>query len=124
MNSLSPDLQRSRRLSTRPITPADLEFLYRLYASTRQEELAQTDWSETQKKAFLRMQFNAQHHHYQTYYKGAEFNILQLGRKRIGRLYLYRTSADLRIVDIALLPGWRGAVDEHGNLRFAGEGAP
>ncbi len=55
----------NRSVTLRPIQPADQEFLYQVYASTRTEELAVTDWNEEQKQSFLRMQFNAQHRHYQ-----------------------------------------------------------
>ncbi len=41
----------------RPITDEDMEFLYRLYASTRLAEMAVTGWSESQVEEFLRMQF-------------------------------------------------------------------
>ncbi len=45
----------------RPIRPDDEAFLYEVYASTRTEELAVVDWDDTQKAAFLHMQFAAQH---------------------------------------------------------------
>ncbi|MBL8252187.1 MAG: GNAT family N-acetyltransferase, partial [Candidatus Competibacter sp.] len=51
-------------LSLRPIAFEDCDFLFRVYASTRAEELALTGWDETQKQAFLAQQFEAQHHHY------------------------------------------------------------
>ena len=60
-------------LTFRPITDADLPFLARLYASTRMEELAVTDWSDAQKAAFLQSQFDAQHAHYQKHYAGTDF---------------------------------------------------
>ena len=44
----------------RPAQEDDLPFLYRVYASTRQEELALVDWDEAQKEWFLRMQFDLQ----------------------------------------------------------------
>ena len=48
-------------LSLRPIAPDDEELLFRVYASTRAEELAAVAWTDEQKAAFLRMQFAAQH---------------------------------------------------------------
>lgn len=66
------------------------------------------DWSEEQKKAFLTMQFEAQHKHYQVYYADADFDIIELDKKPIGRLYLERRQDEFRIVDIALLPKYRG----------------
>jgi len=92
----------------RPITAEDEEFLCRVYASTRAEELAQTDWDEAQKETFLRMQFRAQHTHYQTYYAGALFQIILWNNEPIGRLYLAYWKNEIRLIDIALLPAHRG----------------
>jgi GNAT superfamily N-acetyltransferase len=96
-------------LTFRPIVDADLAFLARLYASTRQEELAVTDWSDAQKAAFLQHQFDAQHAHYQKYYRGSDFLLIERGARAIGRLYLARWREEHRIVDVALLPEHRGA---------------
>lgn len=38
-------------LSLRPITPQDQDFLYRVYASTREEELKQTGWKEDEDRS-------------------------------------------------------------------------
>jgi len=92
----------------RPITPEDAELLCRIYASTRTEELAHVPWTPEQKAAFLRMQFEAQHAHYQQHYRGADFLVVLRGELPVGRLYLHRSAGDLRIVDIALLPEHRG----------------
>lgn len=88
----------------RPITDADLPFLERVYASTRTEELAQTGWSDTQKQAFLSFQFRAQHHHYTTQYDDPELLVIERDDRAVGRLYLHWRRAELRIIDIALLP--------------------
>ena len=48
----------------RPVTPEDEEFLLQVYASARAEEMAQVPWSDSQREAFLRMQFAAQRSHY------------------------------------------------------------
>src|ERR1051325_11420908 len=90
-------------LTFRPITEADLPFLSRLYASTRTEELSVLDWSEEQKAAFLRQQFEAQHAHYQTYFAGSDFLLIERAGAPIGRLYLWRAAEEHRIVDIAFL---------------------
>jgi ribosomal protein S18 acetylase RimI-like enzyme len=95
-------------LTLRKITPPDESFLRVVYASTRTEELAQVDWNETQKDAFLQMQFDAQHAHYQTHYPTAEFLIIERAGEAIGRLYLARLPDEFRLIDIALLPQHRG----------------
>jgi GNAT superfamily N-acetyltransferase len=94
-------------LTFRPIADADLPFLERVYGSTRMDELALTDWSDAQKAAFITMQFNAQHAHYQKHYVGSDFFVIERDREGIGRLYLARWKAEHRIVDIALLPEHR-----------------
>jgi GNAT superfamily N-acetyltransferase len=95
-------------LGFRPISADDQALLYRIYASTREEELAATGWSAVQKEAFLMMQFKAQHAHYQEHYPGAAFQVILREGQPIGRLYLDRWPTELRIVDIALLPKYRG----------------
>ena len=92
----------------RPITDQDTEFLYTLYASTRAEEMAVLPWNEQEKQEFLRMQFEAQHKFYQEQFCNAEFNIISINKKDIGRLYIDRRKDEIRVIDIALLPEHRG----------------
>lgn len=95
----------------------DRDFLLRVYASTRAEELALTDWDEAQKRAFLAQQFEAQHHHYQTHYQGARFDLILLDSEPVGRLYVARWREEIRIMDIALLPDYRNRGIGGGLLR-------
>lgn len=98
-------------ISLRPIRPEDgeeMEFLYRVYASTRTEELAPVPWSGEEKEEFLRMQFQAQHVYYREHYGEADFLVILNGGEPIGRLYVQRWPDDIRLVDIALLPEHRG----------------
>ena len=84
-----------------------MPFLLRVYASTRDEELALTGWDEGQKSAFLTMQFNAQHRHYHEYFPAAAFDIIVVGGEDAGRLYVHRSEGEIRLIDIALLPEHR-----------------
>jgi ribosomal protein S18 acetylase RimI-like enzyme len=95
-------------LTFRRIADADLPFLARVYASTRAEELAATGWSGEHKAAFLEAQFRAQHAHYQRYYPNADWLVAMRGDEDIGRLYIERWPSQHRIIDIALLPQYRG----------------
>jgi ribosomal protein S18 acetylase RimI-like enzyme len=97
------------RLTFRPIGEADLSFLARVYTSTRTEELALTEMSDEAKAAFLDMQFRAQHAHYQKHYPQADWLVIARDRVDIGRLYLERWPTQHRIIDVALLPEYRGA---------------
>ena len=95
-------------LQFRRQTEADLPFLSRLYASTREEELAGAPWTAAQKAAFLEMQFRAQHAHYQNYYPTADWLVTVHGGKDVGRLYIERWPSQHCIIDIAFLPEHRG----------------
>lgn len=65
------------------------------------------DWSEAQKIAFLRMQFQAQSRYYVENYPGAAFQLILLDGEPVGRLYIHRRQDEIRIMDIALLPEHR-----------------
>jgi ribosomal protein S18 acetylase RimI-like enzyme len=95
-------------LTFRRITEADLPFLAALYASTRTGELAVTGWTEAVKAQFLDMQFRAQHAHYQQYYPQADWLLTMRAGADIGRLYVERWPSQHCIIDIALLPDYRG----------------
>jgi len=93
----------------RPARPEDRDFLFSVYASTREEELAPVPWTEEQKAAFLRMQFAAQDADYSRNYAGADFSIVEVDRVPAGRLYVERRPAEIRLIDIALLPSFQRA---------------
>ena len=80
---------------------------YRVYASTRYEELAPLPWTAEQVEAFLQMQFRAQSLHYHTYNPDAAFDVILCGGAPAGRLYVDRRPDEIHIVDIALLPAFR-----------------
>jgi ribosomal protein S18 acetylase RimI-like enzyme len=92
----------------RAVTDADRAFLVGLYASTREQELAQLVWEEGARDAFLEHQFSAQDHHYRSNYPGATLDVIELDGEPAGRLYVYRGERDIRIMDIALAPSFRG----------------
>jgi ribosomal protein S18 acetylase RimI-like enzyme len=95
-------------VTLRAVQEDDASFLLRVYASTRAEELAQIDWSEAQKDAFLRMQFEAQTRHYREHYAAARFDVIECDGEPAGRLIVLRAAGEIRLVDLALLPAWRG----------------
>ena len=95
-------------ISLRAVTPDDTEFLCRVYASTRAEELAGTGWDEAQKDQFCRMQFRAQSTDYAANYPNAQNSIIERRGMPVGRLIVDRRPAAIRITDIALLPEARG----------------
>jgi ribosomal protein S18 acetylase RimI-like enzyme len=97
-----------KAVTLRPITPEDMEFLHRVYRSTREEELAMVvDWTAEQKDAFVRQQFEAQHAWYIEHYVGADFQVILVDGVPAGRLYVHRREREIRLMDITFLPEHR-----------------
>jgi ribosomal protein S18 acetylase RimI-like enzyme len=67
------------------------------------------DWTEEQKTAFLRQQFDAQTKFYDEQFRdSSDFLLILVEGEPQGRLYLDRRKEEFRIIDIALLPEMRG----------------
>ena len=96
------------RRGLRPAGPGDAELLYRIYASTREDELAAVPWDAPAKEAFLRMQFAAQDRYYHATFPGASYDLIVSGDDVLGRLYVDRGETAWVVLDIALLPERRG----------------
>ena len=96
-------------ITLRPAIEADYDFMRRLYASTREEELSQFPFDEAQKQAFLDQQFAAQFEHYGIHYPTCERNIVMRDDVPIGRLWVDEWRDQIRLVDIALLTEERGS---------------
>lgn len=94
-------------VSLRPEQPADEGFLFDVYAGTREEELALTNWDEPTRHAFLNQQFNAMRQGYRSMFPSGEFLIIELGSQAAGRMVIDRGATAIRVVDLALLPAHR-----------------
>ena len=92
----------------RPEQPGDEAFLAEVYASTRREEMDLTNWDAATRAAFLDMQFKAMRNGYQTMFPRAQFSIILLDEAPVGRMVVDRATAEIRVVDIALLPAHCG----------------
>lgn len=95
-------------ITLRPEEAGDEEFLNHLYATTREAEMALVPWNVAQKEDFLNMQFRAQREHYQRYYPSACFQVIEIDGTPAGRLYVDRWEGEIRVMDISLLPKYRG----------------
>jgi ribosomal protein S18 acetylase RimI-like enzyme len=111
VNGLEPEV------ALRPAVEDDYAFFARVYASTREEELAALPWPEEHKRAFLAQQFAAQTAHYAKHYADASFQVVLVDGERAGRLIVARREGAIRIVDIALMPDHRGRGIGTGLLR-------
>ena len=94
-------------VSLRPEQPGDEGFLFQVYASTRAEELALTNWDEATRAAFLAGQFAAMCRGYRDMFPAGEFLIIQLAGQPAGSMVLNRKAGEIRVVDVALLPELR-----------------
>jgi GNAT superfamily N-acetyltransferase len=88
----------------RPVTESDDEFLLSVYASTREQELAQAEWIEGQKEMFLRWQFDLQRKEYETRFPDADYRVIAIDGQRAGRIWIGADDEQIRLLDIALLP--------------------
>jgi ribosomal protein S18 acetylase RimI-like enzyme len=86
----------------------DLDFLFQVYASTREEEMALKAWDEETKDQYLHLQFKLQNTQFHHRYPKASYDIIYRGGEGIGRLYVNRTKEEIRVVDISLLTAFRG----------------
>lgn len=94
-------------ITLRAATNDDAAFLFEVYASSRADEMTLVPWSDEQKEAFLKFQFDSQ----QTFYRGqhpdASYDIILEDEKAMGRLYVRREDDEIRIMDITVLPQYR-----------------
>jgi GNAT superfamily N-acetyltransferase len=105
--TLSAPLQAAG-VSLRRVTSADRPFLQHLYRLVRWDEFAAAAWPDAMKAAFLDSQFELQRRGYEAGHPDGEFYVVRHGETPIGRLYLDRSAPDLELVEISLLPEWRG----------------
>ena len=101
------DTRLKKDLHFRPIQLTDMTFLQVVYGNTRTDIHNNLALTAEQKNVFLQHQFHAQHTHYQSHYKGANFDLVLLKKKPVGRLYIHRQKEEIRIIDIALLPDYQ-----------------
>lgn len=100
--------RKPESLIVRRVLPDDEAFLYKLFCTTRIEEMAAWGWDAAQQETFLKLQFKAQRQHYEIAYPEAGQSILLLDNQPVGRILVFRSEWEFVLVDIALLPEKRG----------------
>jgi ribosomal protein S18 acetylase RimI-like enzyme len=90
-------------VSLRPVTDTDREFLIAVYGSTRARELAQVEWEEGQKDAFIRWQFERQDEEYRQRFPDARYDVILVDGVPAGRIWVGQDDKQIRLLDIALL---------------------
>jgi len=86
----------------RAVGPADRELLWEIFRSSRAGPLADLP------EALLRMQQRAQEAAYDAAYGGAENSLILVSGRPAGRVLVWRSELEHRVVDIAILPSERG----------------
>jgi GNAT superfamily N-acetyltransferase len=74
----------------------------------RADEMAMVPWTDEQKTAFVRSQFEAQHHHYLTSYPDGQFLKVELDGEPVGRLYQAEMDDHFHVIEFSILPEFRG----------------
>jgi len=95
-------------LLQRDATRDDEPFLRMLYASTREEELALVEWPESVLEAYLRLQYDARAADYRRRHPDAVQHLLLVDGEPAGRLWVDRAAEAWHLLDVALLPAFRG----------------
>ena len=104
---MPPTIHDPALITLRPITDEDLDFLRELYATTR-SDIQQAPLDNEHKNQLMQMQFDAQHQHYQKQFPAAQFDLICLKDRPIGRIYVNPDESEIRLIDIALMPEFRG----------------
>ena len=95
-------------IELRPVEEKDDSFIESVYRSTREDELTLTNWTEHQKWAFIKMQSMAQLAEYKSKFPGAAFQVIIYKKKDAGRFYTWESDHEIRLIDITILPPFRG----------------
>jgi GNAT superfamily N-acetyltransferase len=96
-----------RDLALRAPTTDDRALFFRVFASTRAEELAMMPLAPPQKEALLAMQFEARERDYTARHRASERFVVERRGEPVGTLWLDRTDHEIRVLDVALLPEHR-----------------
>src|SRR5437588_2669288 len=111
LNEQQSSLPKGERLTVRAVTPDDEAFLLFVYNSSRAEELAQVQWQEGQREAFVKWQFDLQRREYDARFPGAEYDVILVDDQPAGRIWIGRDAEEIHLLDIVVLPEFqnRGA---------------
>jgi ribosomal protein S18 acetylase RimI-like enzyme len=95
-------------VTTRPMNDDDSMLLFELYASKRADELSRSGWATPQQRSFFRMQAQNQERYFLRHYDHLDRRTICINGFSAGRLLVDRPSQAIVIVDLALLPAFRG----------------
>ncbi|WP_342545621.1 GNAT family N-acetyltransferase [Lysinibacillus sp. FSL K6-4013] len=96
------------KVKLRVALPEEEDTLYSLFVSTRKSEFAILEWDEQQIEGLLRMQYDAQKAFYQQQFPNAKYEIIMYEGLGIGRLITEIQQEAIRLIDIFIIPEYRG----------------
>ena len=67
------------------------------------------DVPDEDKQKLFQSQFQAQSHHYHTHFGDADFLIVMKENTPIGKITVHDRVDEIRVIDLAILPGYRSA---------------
>jgi ribosomal protein S18 acetylase RimI-like enzyme len=100
-------LPSPENLALRALGPGDRDFVARVYASTREAELAGSGLSEAQQQSMLRLQVDARERGYRAAFPDADERLVVFDERTVGYLCTRRSANEIVLIDIALLPAYR-----------------
>lgn len=96
------------KITTRPSVAQDSTMMLELYASTSQDELDQLGWSLGHQRTFVIMQAQTEEWNRARLYPGMDRLTICVDDLQVGRLLVCLRRGVLHLVDISLLPRYRG----------------
>ncbi|HEY3484365.1 MAG TPA: GNAT family N-acetyltransferase [Ilumatobacteraceae bacterium] len=96
----------STDVELRPATPSDEEFEFGVFAAGWQLSLRELGWPDDVIDAFVRQQFDVRRPQHLA--GGAVTQIIRHGGNDVGVVTVRRDEAEIRLVDIAVVPAARG----------------
>jgi RimJ/RimL family protein N-acetyltransferase len=94
------------RLHLRPQREDDRDFCYRLFCASRPAQFALL--APEALEQVMTYQFHGQNLNQLARFPQASFDVIELAGEPIGRVVVDRSADGLRLVDLAIVPQWRG----------------
>ncbi|GAA0381834.1 GNAT family N-acetyltransferase [Bacillus horti] len=95
-------------LELQELIQEDESTLFQLYVASRKGEFANLGWSECEIENLLQVQYTAQQNSYQQLFPQAKMDMVKHKNIPIGRMITNTTQHALHLVDIFIIPEYRG----------------
>lgn len=108
MDGLTDSPSASAPLRLRPERDGDRDFRFELFCASRPPEWQMAAFEPTLFRHVMLQQFHAQTVSYRTQFPQARFEIIELDGEPVGRIVVDRPAGSIHVVDLAVLPAFRG----------------